>query len=179
MTAKQRYEIIRPIICKEKTVKEVHNETDVPIPTLYRWLRRFNEGSREVSSLADKSSKPHHHPQWLTPQQRNQVVGYKLHHPQTTSRQIAKELSDNGLLEVSSKTVSNILNEHNLQYNPGLRSFFPSRRRVKPLYPFHHHLTTQKSQQIVAANQSHCYPRVCTMSRQRFSPNGLMIFRCC
>lgn len=34
MEAIERYELIRPILCGEKTVKQVHQETDVPISTL-------------------------------------------------------------------------------------------------------------------------------------------------
>ena len=180
MTASQRYEIIRPIIGEEKTVKEIHSETDIPLKTLYRWLKRFNEGNREISSLADRPSKPHRHPLWLTPQQRNLVVQYKLHYPQMSSRQIAKELSNIGLLEVSSKTVSNILNQHNLQYNVTTSPFFLTVNRVKPLWLFHLHRIFQihKCQQMTQSNSLHCRTFAVMMGFNPFSRNGLMIFHC-
>ena len=44
MTATQRYELIRPIIHKEKTIQQVHEENDISIRTLRRYLKRFREG---------------------------------------------------------------------------------------------------------------------------------------
>lgn len=39
MDAIQRYELIRPILHGEKTVKDIHQETPVPISTLKRYLK--------------------------------------------------------------------------------------------------------------------------------------------
>lgn len=66
MDATQRYELIRPILQQEKTVKEVHQQTQVPPVTLYRYLRRFREGNGHIENLADKSHAIHSHPNWLT-----------------------------------------------------------------------------------------------------------------
>ena len=55
MEAIQRYELIRPILLQEKSVKEVHLETKVPMSTLYRYVKLFREGG--IESLADKSQK--------------------------------------------------------------------------------------------------------------------------
>jgi len=59
MTATQRYELIRPIIHKEKTIQQVHKENDISIRTLGRYLKRFREGEGQIESLADKSSAAH------------------------------------------------------------------------------------------------------------------------
>ena len=43
MNATQRYELIRPIVRNEKTVKQVHLETGIPISTLYRYVKLFRD----------------------------------------------------------------------------------------------------------------------------------------
>ena len=50
----ERYELIRLILLGEKTVKEVHCEIRVPISTLYRYLKRLQEGFSPLERLADK-----------------------------------------------------------------------------------------------------------------------------
>lgn len=114
MEAIERYELIRPILQEEKTVKEVHQETGVPISTLYRYLKRFREGNGKIDSLADKSNAPHSHPNWFTEEDKDKVVLYKIHHPEKSYRQIARELSSANILQISYHSVSNILNERSL-----------------------------------------------------------------
>ena len=114
MEALQRYELIRPILNGEKSVKEVHNETGVPIPTLYRYIKRFREGDFRIESLADKSHAPHSNPHWFTEAQKDEVIWYKLQHPEKSTRQIATDLSANGILQISYHSVSNILNQRRL-----------------------------------------------------------------
>lgn len=50
MTPIQRYELIRPILQGEKSVKKVHVETNVPLRTLYRYLLRFRQGAGDLES---------------------------------------------------------------------------------------------------------------------------------
>ncbi len=88
MTATQRYELIRPIIHKEKTIQQVHEENDISIRTLRRYLKRFREGEEQIESLADKSSAAHSHPKWFTEEQKALVVAYKLENPPISARQI-------------------------------------------------------------------------------------------
>ena len=66
MTPIQRYELIHPILQGEKTVQQVHQETQVPIPSLYRYLKRFREGNGQLESLADKSHAPHLRHMWIS-----------------------------------------------------------------------------------------------------------------
>lgn len=117
MEALQRYELIRPILNGEKSVKEVHNETGVPIPTLYRYLKRFREGNFKIESLADKSHAPQSHPHWFTEEQKDKVVLHKVQNPEKSTRQIATDLSANGILQISYHSVSNILNQRRLTDN--------------------------------------------------------------
>jgi transposase len=107
MTDTQRYELIRPILIKEKTVAQVHQQTGVPVPTLYRYLSRFR--CQGASGLKDKSRAPHSHPHWFTQTQQDIVVRYKLSHPRMSARQISKELTESGQLKISNHSVTNIL----------------------------------------------------------------------
>ena len=91
MTSIQRYELLRPILQGEKTVTEVHQETEVPIRALYRYLKRFREGSGRLETLADKSRTPHTRPKSFTDAQKHLVVRYKRNHPDKSIRQIATE----------------------------------------------------------------------------------------
>ena len=38
MEALQRYELIRPILLQEKSAKEIHLETGIPLSILYRYI---------------------------------------------------------------------------------------------------------------------------------------------
>jgi len=114
MKAIERYELIRPILRGEKSVKDVYIETKVPQPTLYRYLKLFREGGEQIESLADKSHAPKSHPLWFTPEQKDKVIQYKVKHPQRSARQIAKDLASDGILTISYHSVSNILNQHGL-----------------------------------------------------------------
>ena len=114
MTATQRYELIRPILLGEKTVEEIHKETDIPISTIYRYLARYREGSGQVESLADKSRAPLSNPSWCTEQEKDLVVEYKLAHPEKSLRTIAKELALAEILHISYRTVKNILSERRI-----------------------------------------------------------------
>lgn len=58
MRATDKYELIRPILREEKSVKQVHKETGVPISTIYRYLKLFREGDGRIESLADKLDYP-------------------------------------------------------------------------------------------------------------------------
>ena len=108
MDATQRYELIRPILHKEKTIGQVHTESGISIRTLGRYLKRFRSSGGQVESLADKSSVSHSHPNWLTEEQKDIVVDYKQKHPDKSSRQIAGELTDSGILSISYGSVINI-----------------------------------------------------------------------
>ena len=88
MTATERYELIRPIIHKTKTIQQVHEENDISIRTLGRYLLRFREGNGQIESLADRSSAAHSHPKWFTSEQKALVVQYKLQNPPISARQI-------------------------------------------------------------------------------------------
>ncbi len=65
MNAIQRYELIRPILKHEKTPKQVSEETNIPISTIYRYLKRYRESGGDIESLADKSHANQSHPKWL------------------------------------------------------------------------------------------------------------------
>lgn len=64
MDTLQRYELIRPILNQEKTPKVVHQETGIPLSTIYWILSRFREGG--IKGLENKSHAIHSHPKWLT-----------------------------------------------------------------------------------------------------------------
>ena len=114
MNALKRYEIIRPILKGEKTPKQVSEEASVTLSTIYRYLKRFREGDRNMESLADKSHASNSHPNWLTQEDNAKVIQYKLQHPHLSSRQIAKALAQEGILQIHDRTVSSILKEHGL-----------------------------------------------------------------
>ena len=111
MNATQKYEIIRSILNGEKTPKQVSDETDIPLSSVYYHLKRFQEGGGNIESLASKSHANQSHPRWLTQEDKDKVIQYKLQYPHLSSRQMAKALAQKGILQVSYRTVANILKE--------------------------------------------------------------------
>ena len=114
MNAIQRYELIRPVLNKERTPQQVSKESNVPLSTIYYYLKRFQDGSENIESLADKTHAIHSNPKWFTRKDKDKVVQYKLQHPHLSSRQIAKALTDEGILKVSYHSVSDILDNRGL-----------------------------------------------------------------
>lgn len=109
MNSIQRYELIRPILKKERTPEQVSKETNVPLSTIYSYIKRFQDGGESIESLADKPHASRSHPKWFTQEDKDKVIQYKLQHPHLSSRQIAKTLSDEGILQISYHSVTNIL----------------------------------------------------------------------
>ena len=107
----QKYELILPILKGEKTPKQASEERGIPLSTIYYYLKRFREGGGNIDSLADKSRAIHSHSMRLTQEDRDKVVQYKLHHLHLSSRQLAKALAQEGILQIHDRTVSNILKE--------------------------------------------------------------------
>ena len=114
MNATQKYELIRPILKHEKKAKQISEETNVPLSTVYYYLKRFGEGSGKIESLTAKSHSNQSHPRWLSPEDKDKVIQYKLQHPHLSSRQMAKALAQEDILEIHDRTVSNILKERGL-----------------------------------------------------------------
>ena len=114
MNSHQRYELIRPILKHEKTPKQVSEEKNVPLSNIYRYLKRLREGGEDMESLADKSHANHSHPQWLTREDKDKVIQYKLQHSHLGSRKIAKALAKEGILQIHYRTVARILKESGL-----------------------------------------------------------------
>ena len=114
MNALQRYEIIRPILKGEKTPKQVSEEENVPLSNIYRYLKRLREGGENMESLADKSHASHSHPRWLTREDKDKVVQYKLQHPHLSSRQVAKALTEEDILQINYHSVADIHKERGL-----------------------------------------------------------------
>ena len=67
-----------------------------------------------MEGLADKSHANHSHPRWLTPEDRDKVIKYKLQHPHLSSRQIAEALTQEGVVKIRYRAVANILKERGL-----------------------------------------------------------------
>ena len=109
MNAIQKYELIRPILKKEKTPAQISKETNVPLSTIYNYLKRFQDSGEDIESLADKPHANRSHPKWFTQEDKNKVIRYKLQHPHLSSRQIAKTLTDDGILQISYHSVADIL----------------------------------------------------------------------
>ncbi len=114
MNAIERYELIRPILKGEKKPKQVSGEKGVPLSRIYRYLRRLRDGRGDIKSLEDKSHAIHSHPKRLTREDKDKAVQYKLQHPHLSSRQIAEALTQEGILQISYRTVANILRERGL-----------------------------------------------------------------
>jgi transposase len=110
----QRYEMIRSILKREKSPDQVNKETKTPLSTIYHYLKKFRKGSENIEDLADKSHASHSHPKWLTQENKDKVVQYKLQHPHLSSRQIAKALTKEGILQISNHSVADILKERGL-----------------------------------------------------------------
>jgi transposase len=110
----KKYELIRPILKHEKTPEQISKEANIPLSTVYYYLKRFRESGENMASLAEKSHTSHSHPEWLPRKDRDKVVQYKLKHPHLSSRQIARELTQEGVLQIHDRTVSNILKERGL-----------------------------------------------------------------
>ena len=114
MNAIQKYELIRPILKDEKTPRQVSEETSIPLSSIYRYLRQFHEGDDKMESLAGKSHASKSHPKWLSQEDKDKLIQYKLQHPHLSSRQISKALAQEGILQIHYRTVINILREHSL-----------------------------------------------------------------
>ena len=114
MNAIQRYELIRPILNKERTPQQVSKESNVPLSTIYYYLKRFKDGGENIESLEDKTHAIHSNPKWFTKEDKDKVVQYKLHHPHLSSRQIAESMTKEGILQISYHSVSDILKERGL-----------------------------------------------------------------
>lgn len=124
MNAIQKYELIRPILKHEKNPRQVSNEKNIPIATIYRYLKRFRKGSvltsvggttnEDMESLTDKSHAIRKHPKWFSRKDKEKVVQYKLQHPHLSSRQLAKKLTEENILSISYHSISAILNERSL-----------------------------------------------------------------
>ena len=123
MDPTQRYEMIRPILKHEKQVEQVAQETGISSRTLYRYLKRYRDSCGKLESLADKSHAPHSHPNWFTESDKDEVVSYKLQHPHKSSRQIAQDLTESGVLKINYHSVADILKAHRLG-----APFFSTRR---------------------------------------------------
>lgn len=114
MNATQKYELIRPILKHEKTPKQVSEEKEVPLSNIYRYLKRLREANGNIESLTDRSHAIHSHPKRLTPEDKDKVLQYKIHHPHLSSRKIAEALAQERILQIHYRTVVNILREHGL-----------------------------------------------------------------
>ena len=114
MNATQKYELIRPILKGEKTPKQVSEEEEVPLSNIYRYLKRLREGGEDMESLAVRSHANQSHPRWLSQEDKDKVIQYKLQHPHLSSRQMARALAKEDILEIHDRTVSNILKERGL-----------------------------------------------------------------
>ena len=110
----QRYEMIRSILKREKSPDQVSKETNSPLSTIYYYLKKFRKGSENIEDLTDKSHASHSHPKWLTQENKDKVVQYKLQHPHLSSRQIAKALTKEGILPISYHSVADILDNSGL-----------------------------------------------------------------
>ena len=125
MNAIQKYELIRPILKKEKNPNQVSKEKNIPLITIYRYLKKFRKGNGNMESLTDKSHAIHGHSKWITRKDKDKIVQYKLQHPHLSSRQIAKALTDEGILPINYHSVSDVLD------NRGLITPFLSTSRLK------------------------------------------------
>ncbi len=114
MNATQKYELIRPVLKGEKTPKQASEETGVPLSNIYRYLKRLREGDGDIKSLEYKSHAIHFHPKRLTPEGKYRIIQYKLQHPHLSSREIAKALAEEDILQIHYRTVGNILRDHGL-----------------------------------------------------------------
>ena len=114
MNSTEKYELIRPILKQEKTPKQVSKEKNVPLVTIYRYLKRFRKGNEDMESLTDKSHAIRKHSKWFSRKDKDKVVQYKLQHPHLSSRQIAKTLTEEGILQISYHSVADILDNRGL-----------------------------------------------------------------
>ena len=107
----KKYELIRSILKREKSPEQVSKETKTPLSTIYHYLNKFRKGSENIEDFADNSHASHSRPKWLTQENKDKVVQYKLQHPHLSSRQIAKALTKEGILQISNHSVADILKE--------------------------------------------------------------------
>ncbi len=121
VNATQKYELIRRILKGEKAPKQVSEETNIPISTIYRYLKRYRGGGGDIESLADKPHVNQSHPKWFTRKDKDKVVQYKLQHPHLSARQVAKALAKEEILQTNYHSVADILKERGLT-----TPFFPT-----------------------------------------------------
>ena len=78
----KKYELIRPILKHEKTPEQVSKESNIPLSTIYYYLKRFRESSENMAGLADKPHANSSNPKWFTQEDKDKVVQYKASAPQ-------------------------------------------------------------------------------------------------
>ena len=67
-----------------------------------------------MENLTDKSHAIHSNSRWLTRKNKDKVIQYKLQHPHFSSRQIAKSLTNEGILQISHYSVAGIREDFGL-----------------------------------------------------------------
>jgi len=114
----KRYEMVRARLVEGRKVMDICRSFSTTLPTLYKWIHRFEEGG--ILSLADKRNPPKNPNQ--TPEEvEEEIVSLRREDSWRSSYKIAEILEDRNM-KVDPRTVQRVLKRHGLpRVKPGLK----------------------------------------------------------
>ena len=123
--ALKRYEMVRARLVGRRKVLDICDAFGVTLPTLYKWIHRFEEGG--VPALADRSHAPHQ-PNRIPEVTEAAIAALRREDPARGSSSIAEALGERGIA-VSPRTVRRVLRRRRL---PRRRSAGEKTRAKRP-----------------------------------------------
>jgi len=114
----KRYEMVRARLVDGKKVLDICQSFNTTLPTLYKWVHRFEEGG--IQALADRSHAAHNPNQ--TPEElRDAIIELRREDSWRSCYEIADILKERNMA-VTARTVSRVLKRHGLpRVKPSLK----------------------------------------------------------
>jgi transposase len=123
----KRYEMVRARLVEGKKVLDICRSFNTTLPTLYKWIHRFEEGG--IQALADRSHARHNTNQ-IPEQVRDAIVELRREDSWRSCYEIADILKERNMV-VTARTVSRVLRRSGLpRVKPSLKKT-PARRASK------------------------------------------------
>ena len=127
----KRYEMVRARLVDGKKVLDICQSFDTDLPTLYKWIHRFEEGG--IQALADRSHAPLN-PDRIPEELEETIVQLRREDSWRSSYKIVDILKERNVV-VTARTVSRVLKRHGLpRVKPGLKKT-PARQGSKSSRP--------------------------------------------
>jgi transposase len=114
----KRYEMVRARLVEGRKVMDICRSFSTTLPTLYKWIHRFEEGG--MLSLADKRNPPKN-PNRTPEEVEEEIVSLRRGDSWRSSYEIA-EILEGRDMKVDPRTVQRVLKRHGLpRVKPGLK----------------------------------------------------------